>query len=106
MKPPTVLSGFPIPDLPNLYTRFTKVFKSIKNLCELKDSGCTWNPHLRQGLLKRGWKHSTMYECVYAKQGLLLISYVYGACLISPSKNKIQQKISSLKQDYYLIDDG
>ena len=32
MKPPTVPSQFPIPDLPDPYDRFTKVYKLIKNV--------------------------------------------------------------------------
>ena len=106
MKPPTVPSQFPIPELPDPYDRFTKIYKLIKNLYGLKDAGRTWNLHLCQGLLKRGWKQSSIDECLFMKKGILLILYVDDACLISPSKIKIQQEISSLKQDYDLTDDG
>ena len=91
MKPPTVPSQFPIPELPDPYDRFTKVYKLIKNVYGLKDAGRTWNLHLCQGLLKRGWKQSSIDECLFMKKGILLILYVDDACLISPSKIKIQQ---------------
>ena len=60
---------------------------------------------LRQDLLKRGWRQSPIDECLFVKQGLILILYVDDACLTSHSKLKIQQEIVSLKQDYDLTDD-
>ena len=76
MQPPKVLSQFPIPDFPHKCDRFTRVYKLIKNLYGLKDAGRTWNHHLRKGLLKRGWKQSTIDECLFIKQGLFLTLYV------------------------------
>ena len=90
MQPPKVPSQFPIPDLPHKYDRFTKIYKLIKILYGLKDAGRTWNHHLRKGLIKRGWKQSPIDECLFIKQGVILILYVDDACIISHSKSKIQ----------------
>ena len=56
--------------------------------------------------MKRGWKQSTIDECLFVKDGLLLILYVDDACIISHDKRKIQSEILSLKKDYDLTDEG
>ena len=42
MRPPKVLSGFSIPDLPTFSDRFLNVYKLLKNPYGLKDAGKTW----------------------------------------------------------------
>ena len=106
MQPPRVPPNFLIPDLPRPSDRYFNVYKLIKNLYGLKDASRTWNQFLRKGLLDRGWSQSSIDECVYIKDGLILILYVDDACLISPHKSKIQQEIASLQQDFSLTDDG
>ena len=106
MQPPKVPPNFIIPDLPKPSDRYFNVYKLIRNLYGLKDAGRTWNHHLRDGLIKRGWHQSKIDECVYVKHGLILILYVDDACIISPSLSKIKLEIKSLQQDYDLTDDG
>ena len=106
LKPPPVPTTFKIPDLPNISDRFTKVYKLLKNLYGLKDAGRTWNQHLKQGLIKRGWNQSPIDECLFTKRGIMLILYVDDACLISPSNEQIDKEIKSLQVDYDLTDDG
>ena len=86
--------------------RFNKACTLIKTLYGLKDAGRTWDHHLRTGLLKQGWKQSTIDEYLFVKDGLLLILYVDDACVISHDKKKIHNEILSLKKDYDLTDDG
>ena len=78
----------------------------MKNLYGLKDAGRTWFQYLEKGLLARGWKPSSVDNCLFTKDGILLIVYVDDAILISPDKSKIDAEISSLQQDYVLTDDG
>lgn len=106
MRPPRVPPDFSIPDLPSFTDRFTKVYKLLKNLYGLKDAGRTWNDHLKQGLLKRGWRQSPIDTCLYIKPGLMLILYVDDACILSPDKSKIASEIASLQRDYDLTDEG
>ena len=54
MHPRNVPNNFKIPDLPSFADRFTKVYKLIKNLYGLNDTGRTWNTHLMTLLLARG----------------------------------------------------
>ena len=106
MIPPKVPNDFYIPDLPKFTDRFLNTYKLLKNLYGLKDAGRTWNHHLKAGLFKRGWVQSPIDECLFTKQGLILILYVDDACIISPCKKKILAEINSLKQDYALTDEG
>ena len=106
MNPPQVPHDFHIPDLPSFTDRFANVYKLIKNLYGLKDAGRTWNQHLKTGLLKRGWTQSPIDECLFVKQGLLLILYIDDACIISPSQSMIDAEIASLQKDYSLTDEG
>ena len=89
MTPPSVPKDFCIPDLPHPLDRIQKVYKLIKNLYGLKDAGKTWNQHLHKGLLSRGWIQSKIDECLYMKDGIILILYMDNACLVSPSRSKI-----------------
>jgi len=50
MKPPKVP-----PDLPSFADRFLNVYKLLKNLYGLKDTGKTWFEYLSSGLQKRRW---------------------------------------------------
>ena len=85
------------------------IYKGLQinqNLYGLKDAGRTWNTHLKTALFARGWVQSSIDECLFTKQGLLLIRYVDDACLISQSQSKILQEISSLQKDFDLTDEG
>ena len=106
MQPPKVPYNFTIPDLPNKHDRVTKVYKLIKNLYGLKDASKTWFDYLRNGLEKRGWKRSEVDECLFTKNGIILVVYVDDAILVSPYKSLIRREISSLQEEFDLTDDG
>ena len=106
MQPPKVPYDFTIPDLPSKHDRVTKVYKLIKNLYGLKDASKTWFDYLRNGLEKRGWKRSDVDECLFTKNGIILVVYVDDAILVSPYKSMIQREISSLQEEFDLTDDG
>ena len=106
MKPPKVPQGFTIPDMPTPADRFSKVYKLIKNLYGLKDAGRTWHQFLRAGLLKRGWKQSQVDECLFTKNGVILILYVDDAILIHKDKNMVSDEIKSLSESFTLTSEG
>ena len=106
MSPPKVPYDFVIPDLPNKTDRMTKVYKLIKNLYGLKDASKTWFEFLRKGLEKRGWSRSQVDECLFTKNGIILVVYVDDAILISPYKSLINKEIKSLQEEFDLTDDG
>ena len=106
MRPSTVPPDFVIPDLPSFVDRITNVYKLVKNLYWLKDAGRTWNDHLTSGLIKRGWKQSSLDNYLFTKKGLIFILYVDDACIISHSKHVITNEIYSLQRDVDLTNDG
>ena len=106
MRPPKVPGEFVIPDLPKREDRFQNLYKLIKNLYGLKDAGKTWFDYLKKGLKQRGWKQSQVDECLFTKQGIILVAYVDDAILLSPFKSLIRKEILSLQQDFNLTDDG
>ena len=106
MKPPTVPMNFKISDLPLPGDRYINIYKLIKNLYGIKDVGRTWNEFLHVGLIKRGWEQSKISDCLYTKDGMIMVLYVNDACIISPDKCKIQEEIKSLQKDFDLTDDG
>ena len=106
MSPPKVPHDFVIPDLPTKADRLTKVYKLIKNLYGLKDASKTWFEFLQKGLEKRGWKRSQVDECLFTKNGIILVVYVDDAILISPYKSLINKEIKSLQEEFDLTDDG
>ena len=106
MRPPKVPPGFAISDLPNPSDCFTKVYKLLQNLYGLKDAGRTWYLHLKEGLIKRGWKQSDTDSCLFMRENVILILYVDDAVLISPDLSRIKACVRSLQADFTLTDDG
>ena len=92
MKPPKVPKDFEIPDLLILTDRFIYVYKLIKNLYSLTDAGKTWYDYLKNSILKRGWQKLSIDECIFTKNGVILVIYVDDDILISPSKKKLTMK--------------
>ena len=92
MKPPKEPKNFGIPDLPKFTNRFICTYKLIKNLYCLKDSGKTWYYYLNNSLIKRGWRQLPIDECIFTKNGFILVIYVYDAIIISLSKQNINLK--------------
>ena len=106
MKQPKVFPNFYISDLTSFTDRFTKVYKLLRNIYGLKDSGRTWFDFLKKGLIERGWSPSEIDPCLFNKNGILLIFYVDDSILISPHKYLIDFEINSLWEYFDLTDDG
>ena len=102
IKPSKLPTEFEIPDLPNFTDHYIYVYKLINNLYGLKDAIKTWYEYLKHGLLKRGWSQLSIYECIFTKNGVILVIYVDDSILISPSKQNINEKRTSLMKDYSL----
>ena len=99
MQPPKGPYNFVSPDLANKHDCIMKVYKLIKNLYGLKDASKTWFDYLCNGLEKRGWKRSEVDECLFTKNGIILVVYVDDAILVSPYKSLIQREILSLQEE-------
>ena len=80
------------------------ILKLKKNLYGLCDTGRTWNQHITQGLLNRGFKQSEVDPCLFIKDDLVL--YMDDTVVILPNKLWIDNLIKILQQDFDLTDDG
>ena len=94
------------PPLPNFSDTFGKVYKLLKNLYGFKDAGKTWHDYLKKGLEDEGWKPSNIDNCLFTKDGIILVLYIDDAVLTSPSKQLIMKEIKSLQESYVLTDKG
>ena len=89
-----------MPDLPNFANCFVYMYKLIKNLYNIKDTIKIWYDCLTNGIPKWGWIQSSIDECLFTKNGFILVIYVNDAILISPSKQNVNNEITSLMKDY------
>ena len=62
------------------------ILKLKKNLYSLCNAGRTWNEHITQGLLNRGFKQSEVDPCLFIKEKMILVLYVDDAVVILPDK--------------------
>jgi len=92
--------------LQTLWLLFWSTFKLQKNLYGLKNAGWTWYEHIRDGLIRHGFKNSLVDPCLFTKRKVLLILYVDDTVIISPDKEAIKQVAQSLEQGFALTDEG
>jgi hypothetical protein len=82
------------------------VLKLLKNLYGLKDAGLTWFEHLKDGLVKRGFRQSLVEPCMFIRGNLILLVYVDDCIAICPDDEPITKFITSMQTDYVLTDEG
>jgi hypothetical protein len=82
------------------------VLKLRKNLYGLKDAGLTWFKHLKDGLVKRGFRQSLVEPCMFIRGNLILLVYVDDCIAICPNNEPITKFIASMQTDYVLTDKG
>ena len=61
---------------------------------------------MKAGLLKRVWRQSPIDQCLYIKQGIMLILYDDDDYILSTDKSKNLSEITYLQKDYDLTDEG
>ena len=82
------------------------LLKLQKNLYGLKDAGRTWYEHIRDGLIRHGFKISSVDPYLFTNGKVLLILYVDDAVITSPDKEAINQVVQSLEQGFALTDES
>jgi hypothetical protein len=82
------------------------VLKLLKNLYGLKDAGLTWFEHLKDGLVKRGFRQSLVEPCMFIRGNLILLVYMDDCITICPDDEPITKFIASMQTDYVLTDEG
>jgi hypothetical protein len=66
------------------------LLKVEKNIYGLKDAGRTWADHLRENLLKRGFKQSAIDQCLFYRGSMILVCYVDDIIAFSPKSEDLE----------------
>jgi hypothetical protein len=66
------------------------LLKVEKNIYGLKDAGRTWSEHLRDNLLKRGFKQSVIDQCLFYRGSMILVCYVDDIIAFSPKSQELE----------------
>lgn len=80
-----------------------------KSLYGLKQAGLNWYEKLKKGLEDRGFKASDIDPCIFIRHDMIIISYVDDCCLISFSKETIDEFLKDLgdgPENFVFTDDG
>ncbi len=72
------------------------LLKVEKNIYGLKDAGRTWAEHLRDNLLKRGFKQSSIDQCLFYRGSMILVCYVDDIIAFSPRSEDLEWLEASL----------
>ncbi len=92
------------PDHSQLY-----VLKPKKNLYGLKQASFNWYKKLRDGLKDRGFKPSKIDQCLYMKDGMVILVYVNDCIIIGKDMGEIDKFVRSMQQrseNFVLTDEG
>jgi hypothetical protein len=83
-----------------------RCLKLKKNLYGTKQAGRNWFLHLRQGLLKAGFRQSQIDPCLYLRNNCIMVVYVDDCLLFGPTDKDVLDTINELKQHFLLDDEG
>ena len=92
------------PDHSQLY-----VLKLKKNLYGLKQASFNWYEKLRDGLKDRGFKPSKVNQCLYMKDGMVILVYVDDCIIIGKDMGEIDGFMKSMQrgsENFVLTDEG
>eukprot|EP00957_Ditylum_brightwellii_P035403 2684580-Ditylum_brightwellii.AAC.1 len=73
------------------------VIKLRKNLYGLKDTGRTWWENLSEGLEKIGFKQCNADQCVWIKDGIVVVVYVDDCLTFGNKEKEVEKLIQDLK---------
>ena len=77
-----------------------------KNLYGLRQAAMNWFEHLKTGLIKRGFRQSTIDPCLFTKDDMILLVYVDDTLIFAKDQKVIQVLIESLRSEFDLTDEG
>jgi len=80
-------------------SRQTHCLRLKKNIYGTRSAGRTWNKHLHNGLVERGYKQSLVDHCVYYKGATVFLVYVDDGIYAGPDSAEIDELIASLGKD-------
>ena len=85
------------------------VLKLKKSLYGLKQASLNWFEKLKQSLTDWGFCPSEIDPCLYLKQNMILLTYVDGCIIFSPSMQSINHLVKSIHdgpENFQLTDEG
>jgi hypothetical protein len=85
------------------------VLKLKKNLYGLKQASFNWYEKLRDGLKDRGFKPSKINQCLYMKDGMVILVYVNDCIIVGKDMGEINEFVRSMQQgseNFVLTDEG
>ena len=87
-------------------TEDESVLKLNKSLYGLKQAPLKWYEKLRDSLLERGFKQSKQDPCLFLMKNLVAVVWVDDVLFFSRNDKKIDEMISSLREDFELTEEG
>ena len=92
------------PDHSQLY-----VLKLKKNLYGLKQASFNWYEKLQDGLKDRGFNPSKIDQCLYMKDGMVILVYVDDCIIVGKDMGEMDEFMQSMQQvseNFVLTDEG
>eukprot|EP00957_Ditylum_brightwellii_P081853 6226522-Ditylum_brightwellii.AAC.3 len=82
------------------------VLKLNKNLYVLKNAGRTWWEHLASGIKGVSFKQCEADQCVWKKDGLVIIVYVDNCLIFGNSKDEVEKIVEKIGKRFDITDKG
>ena len=82
------------------------VLKLKNNLYGLKDAGRTWWEHLSEGLEKMGFRQCQADQCVWMKDGAVIVVYVEDCLVFANEESMVTKLVAELKKNSSITDEG
>ena len=82
------------------------ILRLRKNLYGLRQAAMNWFEYLKAGLIKRGFRQSTIDPCLFTKDDTILLVYVDDTLIFAKDQKVIDQLIESLRSEFDLTDEG
>jgi hypothetical protein len=94
-------SSDPTPGNSDVYVLFIS-----KNLYGLRQAGNNWFDKLRDSLLFRGFRQSSVDPCLFIRKDIILIVYVDDCLLFARDDTTLDSFVLSLQEEFNLTCDG
>lgn len=94
-------SSVPTPGNSDVY-----VLLLTKNLYGLRQAGNNWFDKLRDSLLARGFRQSSIDPCLFVRKDLILVVYVDDCLIFARADTTLDDFVTSLRSDFNLTCEG
>eukprot|EP00957_Ditylum_brightwellii_P079809 6069632-Ditylum_brightwellii.AAC.1 len=74
------------------------VLKIKKNLYGLKDAERTWQEHLSSGIEEMGFKQCVADQCIWNRDGIIIIVYVDDCLVFGNDKEKVDEVVMEISK--------